>query len=509
MSQLRALLSGGANRLGRLVRRVAKWAVTVLLSIVLGFTLYATMSLPPLQPWHTEILDEEFSAPRDARLDFDGYLKLEARLFDQMRARIAAWDHRDDAFVYSRFNPDSNVSRLAEGAPYNRSFRLTPTTPALGGALLIHGLSDSPYSMKALAESLRTRGFDVTVLRLPGHGTLPSMQTRMTAADWTAAVRIAARDVAARTPAGQPFYVGGYSTGGTLALQYTLDALDDASLRKPDRVLLVSPAIAVPEIAIVANVLDMLAIVPLPALQKVRWQEIGVEYDPYKYNSFAVNSTRQVSRATRALQRQLAQAAESGTIDRMPPVVAWQSVVDATVGAAGVADVLYSRLHGAAHRLVLFDVNHYGALRSVAHPGADALIERLSKEPRAYTLEVIGNTSEQERRVSVRTFVPGRESSVRDTELEWPQTLVSLSHVAVPFPPDDPVYGLAPDSGHDGIPSIGSWLFRGESGAITVSLGSLTRPRSNPFWSLIDDDVAALVENDRSAAATASSRPPP
>jgi hypothetical protein len=145
----------------------------------------------------------------------------------------------------------------------------------------------------------------------------------------------------------------------------------------------------------------------------------------------------------------------------------------------------------------------------VARPGADALIERLSKEPRTYTLEVVGNTSEQERRVSVRTFVPGRKSSVRDTALEWPPTLVSLSHVAVPFPPDDPVYGLAPGSGHGGIPSIGSWLFRGESGAITVSLGSLTRPRSNPFWPLIDDDVAALVENDRSAAATTSSRPSP
>jgi hypothetical protein len=32
--------------------------------------------------------------------------------------------------------------------------------------------------------------------------------------------------------------------------------------------------------------------------------------------------------------------------------------------------------------------------------------------------------------------------SVRDTELSWPETLVSLGHVAVPFRPDDPAYGL-------------------------------------------------------------------
>ena len=77
--------------------------------------------------------------------------------------------------------------------------------------------------------------------------------------------------------------------------------------------------------------------------------------------------------------------------------------------------------------------------------------------------------------------------------------LVSLGHVALPFPPDDPVYGFVPGSGRDGIPSIGSWLLRGENGAITLSLGSLTRLRSNPFWPLIDADVAALVAQDLAA----------
>ena len=72
----------------------------------------------------------------------------------------------------------------------------------MGGALLVHGLTDSPYSMKALAESLQRRGFEVTVLRLPGHGTFPSMLTEMRYRDWVAAVRLAARDVAQRTGPG-------------------------------------------------------------------------------------------------------------------------------------------------------------------------------------------------------------------------------------------------------------------------------------------------------------------
>jgi hypothetical protein len=86
--------------------------------------------------------------------------------------------------------------------------------------------------------------------------------------------------------------------------------------------------------------------------------------------------------------------------------------------------------------------------------------------------------------------------AVRDTELEWPETLVSVGHVALPFPANDPAYGLNPGSGRHGLPSIGTWLYRGESGAVTVDLGSLTRPRSNPFWALIDEDVGEVVDDD-------------
>lgn len=493
------ILAAAAGRVWRLGLRLAAAAVALCAAILGGFTIYALGTLQPLQPWHTEILAEEFSAERNRDLDFNAYLKLEDRLFAEMRTKAASWDKQSEAYVYSRFNPGSGVSRLAEGAQYNRSFRLLRPN-AVGHALLIHGLSDSPYSMKALAESLHAKGFEVTVLRVPGHGTFPSMMTRMTVRDWNSVVRISARDAASRTRPDQLFYIGGYSTGGTLALQYTLDALADSSLRKPDRVLLVSPAIEITPVANVAALLEILAFIPLPHLQKAKWQEVAAEYDPYKFNSFPINATRQVNRATRTLQYELEEAAAAGLIARMPPVITWQSVVDATVGPDGVADILYSRLRGPQHRLVLFDVNRRDALGSIQRPAAGALIDRLARGAHGYSLDVVTNRSGSDRRVSVRQLSPDGSVIVRDTPLEWPETMVSVGHVALPFPPDDPVYGVNPGSGRNGLPSIGTWLFRGESGAVTVNLGSLTRPRSSPFWSLIEEGLGAAVEADSSSS---------
>jgi esterase/lipase len=353
--------------------------------------------------------------------------------------------------------------------------------------------------MRAMAATLQHGGFEVTVLRLPGHGTLPSMMTAMSAHDWTAAVRLAASDVASRVGPGQPFWVGGYSSGGTLVLQYALDALQDDALRRPDRVLLVSPAIELTRVAALAEIIDIFTVVPLPELDKARWQEIAPEFDPYKFNSFPVNASRQINRATRGLQRSLEDAQRAGRLAQLPPVVTWQSVVDSTVGSAGVVDRVYARLRGTQHRLVLFDVNRIPELAGVARPAAAALIERIERVPRGYTLDLVSNAPQQQPRISVRRLPPDGAATLRDTTLAWPANLVSLGHVALPFPADDPVYGFLSGSGRDGIPSIGSWLLRGENGAITLSLGSLTRLRSNPFWSLIDEDVAGLVAQDLAA----------
>jgi len=158
-----------------------------------------------------------------------------------------------------------------------------------------------------------------------------------------------------------------------------------------------------------------------------------------------------VDRATRALAQ------------RFSPVVGWQQpVVDSTEGARGVLNVLYGRLWNPAHRWVIFDVNRQQA-------------------------------------AAERDAAPGSPETVRRSALDWTSGLVPLGHEALPFPPADPIYGFIADNGQFGLPSIGSLLLRGESGVLTVSLGSLTWLRSNPFLTLIDEDVAAMAGADHVA----------
>jgi hypothetical protein len=147
----------------------------------------------------------------------------------------------------------------------------------------------------------------------------------------------------------------------------------------------------------------------------------------------------------------------------------------------------------------MFDLNRVPDLAGVARPQARSLIDRLERAPRGYTLDLVSNADGNLPRIAVRRLAPDGRSELRPTTLDWPVSLVSLGHVALPFPADDPVYGFLPGSGRNGIPSVGSWLLRGENGAITLALGSLTRLRSNPFWPLIDEDVAGIVAQDLDA----------
>ncbi len=98
----------------------------------------------------------------------------------------------------------------------------------------------------------------------------------------------------------QPLVVVGYSNGGALAVNYTLEALEDARLPTPTALVLVSPMIGVSPVARVARLISLLG--PLPFFEKARWLDVVPEYNPFKYNSFPANAGLQTGTVHGAIQ---------------------------------------------------------------------------------------------------------------------------------------------------------------------------------------------------------------
>jgi carboxylesterase len=105
--------------------------------------------------------------------------------------------------------------------------------PDAAGALVLHGFTGNPSSVRGVAEAMGDAGFHVELPRLPGHGTALDDMVLTRWADWTGAVEAAYQRLAART---DRIVVAGLSMGGSLALWTALQQPDVLGL------VLVNPA---------------------------------------------------------------------------------------------------------------------------------------------------------------------------------------------------------------------------------------------------------------------------
>jgi esterase/lipase len=367
---------------------------------------------------------------------------------------------------------------------------------------MLHGLSDSPYSLRALSERLHEKGAHVVGLRLPGHGTAPSGLDHVKWQDLTAAVRLAARDLSRKIGPDRPFYITGYSNGASLALEYTLSVLEGEDRRMPDGLILLSPAVGITPVAALAK--WNLRISYLPWLEKMGWNSVQPEFDPYKYNSFAINAGDQIYRLLRRVRTQMKRLDPKGKgIEGFPPVLAFQSIADATVVTDAVVNNLMRRLAPYNHHLVLFDVNRMSETADYFARDTNSLIDSLFKTPLSFDLTLITNKDPSSREVIARHKTSESDSEkVNKTGLSWPRGIYSLSHVAIPFSPEDPLYGTRSEE-EGRLWTLGSLEPRGERALLQVPVESLMRLRYNPFYSYVEETVferlGAQVENPRRA----------
>ena len=465
----------------------------------LAVRIYDTQRGLPLEPWHTYV-PHELRAEKLEAADWTQYLTAEATIFDDVRREVSQRLKPGDRVPANRYFDGSPVYPAHFVQDFNRSFVLEPKGKPVGAVVLLHGLTDSPYSQRHIARFYRDHGFLAIVPRLPAHGTVPAALTDVEWEDWMAATRLAVREARRRTGPSAPLHLVGFSNGGALALMYALDSIGDEKLSRPDRLVLISPMVGITRFARFAGLAGLPAI--LPAFAKAAWLGIVPEFNPFKYNSFPVNGARQSHRLTQALQERIARYSREGKLGQLPPVLTFQSLIDFTVSTRAIVSALYAHLPENGSELVLFDVNRTAKFGPLLRNSADTALARyVPSGLRRYRLTIITNADDKSDGVIERVTEANSDADKsRSLGLSYPSGFYSLSHVALPFPTSDALYGITPDPSENFGENLGALAPRGERNVLIASLDSLMRASSNPFFPYMLDRIGEGIP----AAAKAS-----
>lgn len=483
------------------IRQVLKPLFVLVLLLPLAFfafflfRAFGARSMPPLQPWHMpsawpdNLTEQEFP-------DFEAYLAAEAQLLDTIyQAHIS-----QEPTQLNRYTIDTIYSPYVAGENLNASFHFFPSGEIKGGVLLLHGFTTSPYSLRALAEVLAQEGYYVLALRLPGHGTTPGALSQIDWQAWQEATRFGVEMVQQEMAKHQrsDFIIGGVSMGGTLALNYTLEALATEKQPLPDKVLLFAPSIEINPNAALARYTRLLNWMPYFA--QFRWNSIAIEYDPFRYYSFPMHSIDQAYRLVQSHNKLAAQIAnQPERMARMPPLFVFQSIVDASVSTDAVLD-WFARYATPTSELVLFDIN-----RSLAPFFLPDVVDRhptdvLNRPDFRSRLVVMTNQPSpageiDSELVKATLYLPDPTAStgsftsqdlVMPPELRWATGVTALSHLAILTPPEDPYYGTEPQ-----LPVL---HLRGENGVSALYEFNALRLRYNPFFVWLAERVVVVLD---------------
>ena len=454
------------------VARAAKLILILLVTVavtLLGARAYQSQRGAPLEPWHTYVPHELHAQELDAA-DWPRYLKAEDAIFNALKKDVTQRLPEKDRVPVNRYFEGSPVYPGHFKQDWNRSYILEPEGTPVGAVVFLHGLTDSPYSLRNIAQLYRARGFVSVAIRLPAHGTVPGALTEVEWEDWMAATRLAVREARRRVGTGKPLQFVGFSNGGALALKYALDALDDDRLDRADRLVLISPMIGITQFARFVGLAALPAY--FPAFAKAAWLAVVPEFNPFKYNSFPTNGAWQSHRLTQALQQQIASGARAQKLSGLPPILTFQSVMDFTVSTRSIVSDFYAHLPANGSELVLFDINRAATLGLLLRETSETMLARLlPAAPRNFRTTVITNEGTRDGEEVERIVEAGSTNeSVSPLGLVYPADTYSLSHVALPFPPTDPLYGVTPNSSEDFGIELGAITPRGERSVLIVNL---------------------------------------
>ncbi|TYK64974.1 alpha/beta hydrolase [Colwellia echini] len=186
--------------------------------------------------------------------------------------------------TYQQLAKQNNWSATPTVSQLVAPYELTQTVKSKSskGILLIHGLTDSPFSFHDLSQFFYQQGFTVRTLLLPGHGTAPSDLLSVEYSQWQQATSFAIEQTLNDF---DTVYLGGLSTGGALIFNYLRQQKEVD--KKVKGLFLWSPASkAKNDLAWLAQYVDLIPFVD--------WLDLDADIDFAKYESFTYNAAAQV-----------------------------------------------------------------------------------------------------------------------------------------------------------------------------------------------------------------------
>ncbi|MDX8384911.1 MAG: alpha/beta fold hydrolase [Gallionella sp.] len=254
------------------------------------------------------------------------------------------------------------------------------------GILLIHGLTDSPYSVRYLAAFFQEQGFRVMAILLPGHGTQPGDLLEVTWQEWIKAVSYGVEMLASEV---DEVYLGGLSTGAALSILHS---------QRDDRIrgqFLFSPALEVSQKAAYANFHKLYSwLIP-----SAKWVNIMPDRDIYKYESFPKNAAAQIHSLIREINCQ-------EKVVSIPVFIA-ASEDDATVNSEAILRFFACTEHRNS-RMVLYSTDTHNISPKIFGGISGGILE--------------------EKLEMVNSVIPDKR-------------ILSAAHTSIIVPPDDAYYG--------------------------------------------------------------------
>lgn len=155
---------------------------------------------------------------------------------------------------------------------------------------------------------------------------------------------------------------------------------------------------------------------------------------------------------------------------------------------------LFDKLPAGGHELVLFDINRFSEAEKFFKDDPKPYLDRmLNNTELSYTLTLMTNEDESSRQVHVlRKKAGGAELNTLKQETAWPKAMHSLSHIALPFPKTDPLYGEI-RYGEKTSLHLGNIAVRGERGVIKIPASDMLRLRWNPFYSYFEQSIFDFI----------------